>query len=104
MIGNAMTDERDNGRYTALMARIESALQDAAAARACARSVIEQAQECRAECARLRALLALIESKAATAAAHATEPFERLAFGDLALIARDARGRAPVISFPRPAG
>lgn len=73
------------------MARMEAATQDADAIRASVRMLEADANAARAQAAALLALVTMIERKAKLAACRTQDETARLAFGDIAALAADAR-------------
>lgn len=84
-----MNQDTHSGRAIAMAARINAAVQDAAAARACVSQLARQvvAQQLRAE--RLAQRLARIESYARRTMAHTLDQRARAALGDIVVTAQE---------------
>jgi hypothetical protein len=92
MYAHAMNQDTAKGRAIAMAARINAAIQDAAAVRACVGDLEQRVRAADLRAARLVARLARIERYAQAHLARARDEQARLALGDIAVTAaeRDA--------------
>jgi hypothetical protein len=92
----SMRQDTDSGRATAAGARLNAALQDAAAARACVAQLERQVLAARMRSERLVMRLARIEGHARRAMAHTLDERARAALGDIVVTAADRDAPAVV--------